>query len=199
MDEELLFRILFVSIYAVFAVIRVAFRIPAAKKEGGDKYELPGLAALTLSFGILAYFACIILYLFYLSWILWFQLPLQSWTRWFSVFIAVLCIPALYWIHHSLGKQYSAELKIQTDHEIITDGPYSRVRHPMYTIFILFSISLAVLTANSLIIFFSIVVSISFLPITKREELMLIDEFGNEYKAYMHRTGRFLPRFRKSE
>ncbi len=122
-DEELLSRILFLAIYAFFGAIRLAYRIPAAKREAGEKHELPRAAALTLTVGILAYFACIILYLLYLPWILWFQLPFLSWLRWLAVPLAILCVPALYWTHHTLGKQYSANLEIQSDHEVITDGP----------------------------------------------------------------------------
>ena len=198
MDEELLSRILFLAVYAAFAAIRLAYRIPAARREGGEKHELPRAAALTLTVGILAYFACIILYLLYLPWILWFQLSFLSWIRWLAVPIAVLCVPALYWTHHTLGKQYSANLEIQSGHEIITDGPYSRVRHPMYTIFIVFSVAMALLTLNLLIIFFSVLLSISFPSVANQEELMLIDRFGDDYRAYMRRTGRFLPKLRHS-
>ncbi len=198
MDEGLLFRILFVSMYAAFAVIRLAYRIPAAKREAGEKHELPRAAALTLTVGILAYFACIILYLLYLPWILWFQLSYLIWIRWLALPIAILCVPALYWSHCTLGKQYSASLEIQSNHKVITDGPYSRVRHPMYTIFIVFSIAMALLTLNLLIIFFSILISISFPSVAKQEELMLIDTFGDEYRTYMKRSGRFLRKLRHS-
>lgn len=196
MDEELLSRILFLAIYAVFGAIRLAYRIPAARREGGEKHELPRAAALTITVGILAYLACIILYLLYLPWILWFQLSSITWIRWLGMPIAILCIPALYWTHHTLGKQYSANLEIQSDHKIITDGPYSRIRHPMYAVFIVFSVAMALLTLNLLIIFFSILISISFPSIVKQEELMLIDTFGDDYRAYVKRTGRFLPKFR---
>lgn len=198
MDEEMLSRLLLVSVYAAFTVIRLAYRIPAAKREAGEKHELPRTAALTLTVGILAYFACIILYLLYLPWILWFQLSFLTWIRWLALPIAILCVPALYWTHHTLGKQYSANLEIQSDHKFITDGPYSGIRHPMYTIFIVFSIAMALLTLNLLIIFFSILVSISFPSVAEREELMLIDAFGDDYRSYMRRTGRFLPRLRHS-
>ena len=196
MDEELLSRILFLAIYTAFGAIRLAYRIPAARREGGEKHELPRAAALTLTFGILAYFGCIILYLLYLPWILWFQISFLSWIRWLAVPIAILCVPALYWTHHILGKQYSANLEIQSDHKVVTNGPYSRVRHPMYAIFIVFSIAMALLTLNLLIIFFSILISISFPSLAKQEELMLIDTFGDDYRAYMRRTGRFLPKLR---
>jgi protein-S-isoprenylcysteine O-methyltransferase Ste14 len=68
----------------------------------------------------------------------------------------------------------------------------------MYTIFIVFSIAMALLTLNLLIVLFSILISISFPSVARQEELMLIDTFGDDYRAYMKRTGRFLPRLRHS-
>ena len=31
-----------------------------------------------------------------------------------------------------------------------------------------------------------------------KEEALMVEEFGDEYRAYMQRTGRFLPRLRSS-
>ncbi|KAF8624128.1 hypothetical protein AX15_006034 [Amanita polypyramis BW_CC] len=37
------------------------------------------------------------------------------------------------WCYRELGKYFTFELSIQKDHELITTGPYSIVRHPSYT------------------------------------------------------------------
>ncbi len=192
MDEELVFRILLLGIYAIFGVIRLFFRIPASKREG-KKYEPGKLAIWLLSIGILGYFATLILYMLYIPWILLFNLVIPSIVRWISALIALLCTPLLYWIHSTLGKQYSANLEIQKAHSLITTGPYRHVRHPMYTIFIVFSITIALITANLLPIICSLIISLSLPSIAKKEEQMLIDTFGDEYLSYMKRSGRFLP------
>jgi len=193
LDEELLFRILVVSIYAIFATIRVAFRIPASRRVEKKKYEPSRIVTSILSIGILGYFVTLILYLFYLPLVLWFSITLSSTVRWLSVIISFMCIPLLYWIHSTLDKQYAAILAIQEDHALIETGPYRKVRHPMYTIFIIFSIGIALITSNLAIIVFSLILSSSFPSIAKTEELMLIDSFGDEYRSYMDRTGRFFP------
>ena len=131
MDEELLFRLLIVAIFSLFAAIRIRYRIPAGKRER-DKYEPSRLALWVLSLGIIVYFVCLILYALYVPIILWFSLPLPSLVRWLGVLVAALFNPILYWIHSTLDKQYSADLSIKDDHNLIEVGPYQKVRHPMY-------------------------------------------------------------------
>jgi len=191
MDEELLFRLLIVGIFSIFAAIRIRYRIPAAKRER-NKYEPSRLALWTLSLGIIVYFVSLILYVLYIPIILWISLPLPSIVRWLGVIVAVLFNPILYWIHSTLDKQYSADLSIKEGHNLIEVGPYRKVRHPMYTVFI------AIITTNLLCIICSILISCSFPSIAKSEELMLIDAFGDEYRSYMDKTGRFFPPLKSS-
>jgi len=78
--------------------------------------------------------------------------------------------------------------------EIVTWGPYSRVRHPFYTSFLLalFAATIAlphVVTVGCLVYAY-IALSIT----AAREERRLSgSEFGLDYQRYMLRTGRFFP------
>ena len=45
----------------------------------------------------------------------------------------------------------------------------------------------------------AIIIIIMFYPISIKEEKLMIDQFGDEYRDYMKRTGRFLPRLRQAE
>jgi len=198
MDEELLFRLLIVSIYAIFAAIRVVFRLPASRREEGEQRNPPRVALFVMSFGIIGYFITLILYLIYVPLILWFTLPLPGIVRWMGVIAAVFCIPTLYWIHTTLDKQYSAQLEIQENHNLIESGPYRKVRHPMYTVFIVFLVGIALVTSNLIGFIFSLLISCSFPSIAKTEESLLIDTFGDEYRSYMNRTGRFFPPLKSS-
>lgn len=47
-----------------------------------------------------------------------------------------------------------------------------------------------------LLIFFLLSTALIFARIPK-EEKMLLEQFGDEYRAYMKQTGRLLPRFRR--
>ncbi len=195
MDDEMLFRIVFIVTYVVFAGVRVYYRSQTLGRTSEKEYSQRTKAVVVLSLAILGYFASIGFYIVVPQWIMVFHLPLPSFVRWLGVGLAVFGIALIVWIHRSLGRQYSAKWEIQEQHELITEGPYSRVRHPMYTTFILFSLSVSLITSNLLLILSAIFVAIPFYWIARREEEILIDQFGNEYLEYMKHTGRFLPRF----
>jgi len=195
MDEETLLRLLIIGIYTVFAAVRIKYRIPASKRER-NKYDPSRFVLGLLSIGIIAYFISLILYVLYIPFILEFSIPFPSIIRWIGVAVATIFVPILYWTHSTLDKQFSADLSIKKDHDLIEVGPYRKVRHPMYTVFIVFTIAIALITSNLLCIVFSFIIAISFPSIAKSEELMLIDAFGDKYQSYMARTGRFFPPLR---
>ena len=195
MNEDDMFRILFVAIYAVFAGVRVYYRSKTLGRTSEKEYTLINKPIIILSISILGYFLAIGLWIFFPQIIIVFQIAYPLLIRWFGVGVALIAIALVIWIHRTLGRQYSAKWEIQTDHQLITVGPYSRVRHPMYTTFNLFSLSVSLITANLLALFFAVCIALTFIWIAKAEEEILIEQFGEEYLEYMKVTGRFLPRF----
>ncbi|MFW9966754.1 MAG: isoprenylcysteine carboxylmethyltransferase family protein, partial [Candidatus Thorarchaeota archaeon] len=185
--------ILFVMIYAAFAGVRIYYRSQNLGRTSEKEYNQITKSFVALTIAILGYFASIFLWIFFPQTILVFQMALPILIRWVGAGLAMISVAFLLWIHHTLGKQYSAKLEIQDQHQLITVGPYSIIRHPMYAIFILFSLSVSLISANLLLILFAIFLSIPFHWITRIEETLLIDQFGDEYVEYMKRTGRFVP------
>jgi protein-S-isoprenylcysteine O-methyltransferase Ste14 len=77
---------------------------------------------------------------------------------------------------------------------LLTEGIYSRVRHPRYIEVLLVMACLA-LVANTLAAYVNWIVGIpSVLAIVRLEERELHDRFGAEFDAYCARVPRFLPR-----
>ncbi len=203
MADETFYRLLFVGIYALFFSVRGYYRFVKPRRAEQETTEPErrefGIVEAVMSFAILGYLASAILYLLNLPWFGWLQISLYpEFVRWIGIMLALACIPFLGWIHRTLDRQYSAVLEIKEGHLLITDGPYSKVRHPMYIALNSFSFGEALLTANFLIIGFSILVILLFPFVVRKEEQMLLDTFGEEYSEYMKRTGRFFPRIRKS-
>jgi len=100
------------------------------------------------------------------------------------------------WSERVLGQFMTTQIQVVQKHELVTRGPYSRIRHPTYTSVILMAIA-------STILFLNLIMFIAFLAIFaiahKRavlEEGLLASEegFGQDYRNYMKKTGRFLPR-----
>lgn len=139
----------------------------------------------------------IALYLFPPPWMRWSRLTIPDWTRWLGVSLAMLSLPLQIWAHHSLGRHWSSFLEIQEDHSLVTTGPYRWIRHPMYAQSFVFFAGLALVSAD-LLIFTGLAISVMFaLTRLSREEKMMLEKFGDEYSAYMKRSGRLLPKFRR--
>lgn len=201
MADETFYRILFVALYALFFGVRGYYRFVKPRRDEPDVVEdrkTFGKAEAVISIAIIGYYASIILYMLNLSWFAWSQTPdYPEFMRWFGIALVLVNIPLLGWIHRILDRQYSACLQIKESHSLITEGPYARVRHPMYTVLTMFSFGTALLTANFLAIGFAILLFIPFHFVARKEEQMLLETFGEDYSEYMDRTGRFFPRIRK--
>lgn len=100
--------------------------------------------------------------------------------------------------HQALGRNWSGVVQLAEEHALVTHGPYRYVRHPMYTSFFCTALGFSLLTANWLVAI-ALVGSVT-LMYTARvddEEGMMLEAFGDAYRAYMARTGRLLPRFER--
>jgi protein-S-isoprenylcysteine O-methyltransferase Ste14 len=98
--------------------------------------------------------------------------------------------------HKALGRYWSVSLQLREEHKLITTGIYSRIRHPMYSAFWLWAIAQALLLPNWIAGFAGIVgFGTLYLLRVGHEEKLMVDAFGDEYRAYMERTGRLLPKF----
>lgn len=104
----------------------------------------------------------------------------------------------LFWRSHTdLGRNWSVTTEIREDHTLVTTGIYAKIRHPMYTaIWLLFGVM--PLMVHNWIAGVAVIATYGVMCIVRipREEQMMIDTFGEEYRAYMARTGRLLPKLR---
>lgn len=207
MSDDLLFRILFLILWAILAVIRIGYGRKGKKEKDKEKGK-QRWAAMTrtekgalvvISADILFYIVASVFYILGLPWMMWFQVPLPELIRWVGVGLVGIGLPLLLWVHHTLGRHWSRTLEIKQKHQLCTDGPYSRVRHPMYSVFFIFMAGTALISANVLLfIFFIIFVTLIYAFIIPSEERMMLDHFGEEYRNYMQRTGRIFPRIRRT-
>jgi protein-S-isoprenylcysteine O-methyltransferase Ste14 len=102
----------------------------------------------------------------------------------------------LFWRSHAdLGRNWSPSLQLREQHRLVTRGVYRRVRHPMYASEWLWGIAQALLLQNWVA---GPAGAASFFPLyalrVPREERMMLEQFGEEYRTYMKNTGRILPR-----
>ena len=110
----------------------------------------------------------------------------------------VMCFVVSLWLfyrsHADLGTNWSITLEVREQHRLITQGVYYRIRHPMYSALILYSLGQALVIPNwvagpaNLVAF-----AILFTLRVHAEEQMMSDTFGDEYATYAARTKRLVP------
>jgi protein-S-isoprenylcysteine O-methyltransferase Ste14 len=108
--------------------------------------------------------------------------------------LVVLGLAFSAWARDVLGRHWSGRVIIQSRHELVTWGPYSYIRHPLYTGIIvgMAGTTLIVSDVGALLGFF-FALAFALLK-AAREERLLEAEFGNVYAGYRERTGGLLPR-----
>ena len=105
------------------------------------------------------------------------------------------CAVWLFWrAHVDLGRNWSPSLQLREGHALVTRGVYRSVRHPMYTSQWLWGVGQALLLQNWVAGWagLALFAPLYFLRVP-REERMMLDRFGEEFCAYMDRTGRVVP------
>ena len=128
------------------------------------------------------------------DWMKWSAVALPAWVRWIGGGIVVAGLVLLVWTHQTLGTSFSGNLEIREQHQLVKTGPYRWVRHPMYSAILLWAIGLSLIAANWFVGLIPLAFALFFIVRVPNEEKMMLEGFGDEYQAYIKRTGRFLPR-----
>ncbi len=102
------------------------------------------------------------------------------------------------WIFHrshaNLGTNWSQTLEIKEGHQLVTDGVYNRIRHPMYLAMLIFALGQALVIPNYLAgPSFLIGTMFLFAFRVRHEERMMLNEFGDQYACYCERSNRLIP------
>ena len=117
--------------------------------------------------------------------------PVQAWL---GAVVLVTGMSLLYRTHRDLGRAWSITLEIRDKHTLITRGIYEKLRHPMYASFWLWAISQALLLPNWIAGLSGLIgFGTLFFARVGHEERMMLETFGDEYRAYMARTYRIIP------
>lgn len=120
--------------------------------------------------------------------------PARAW----AVVVGAVLFAAALWVfrrtHKELGRNWSITLEIRDQHQLICSGPYAFVRHPMYTSFLLMGLGQALLLSNWVVGLAGLIgFAVLFFLRVDKEERMMLEIFGAQYRAYMDRTKRIIP------
>jgi len=102
------------------------------------------------------------------------------------------------WAAWTLGR-YMAVNGLAVDHELIRHGPYRYVRHPVYGSFTAIAVGTALIFRSYLLTAVAVawVTAARWWAAAEEQLLTSPEGFGDAYRRYADRTGRFLPRLRR--
>ena len=193
-ESQVGFRVILSSLFLLFGLIRLYYMRRGS--ESGERVsrtrEERLKTPLGTSMSVLGTSAGLI-YVFAPQRMKWAALPLPTWSRWLGVGLGTLALPCFVWTHQALGKNWALALVTKEGHTLVSSGPYRWVRHPMYTTIFLQELAAFLVSANWVIGLGGLGISILSAARVGEEEALMVEEFGDEYRAYMERTGRFLP------
>ena len=193
-ESQLGFRVILSTLYTLVVLIRTYYMRRGSKSDQTisrtreERLRLRVLASINVLGSIAG-----LVYVFAPQRTRWATLPMPTWSRWVGVGLGIVSLPLFAWTHHALGKNWALALVIKEGHTLVSSGPYRWVRHPMYTTIFLQSLAFFLLSANWVIGIAGLGTSILCVARVGDEEGLMIEEFGDQYRAYMERTGRFLP------
>ena len=122
------------------------------------------------------------------------ELDVPEPLRWVGLALVVLGIAFALWAIATLGRHYDLELEIHRDHELVRNGPYRFVRHPLYTGLGLHFAGACLATGNLVLIAGTVLVTYPALYLrAKTEERLLRGQFGAEYDEYAREVGMLVP------
>ena len=97
------------------------------------------------------------------------------------------------WARRVLGRNWSGEITIKEDHELVRTGPYARVRHPIYTALLAMYVGTAIVSGQVHALIGLLLGIIAYLRKTRMEETNLMNAFGTRYNEYREDTWAIVP------
>ncbi len=194
--NENIYRILSAVIFFTAIGISSYSRRKADKNSGetvSRKVDGTPMMLLLVIGGLIIWLSPLV-YLVNPQWMAWAKVGLPDWVRWLGVGLGVICVIGVYWLFSSIGSGITPTSATRREHKLITNGIYKYIRHPLYTFGSSLFISFGMMADNWFIALLGILAFIAVAIRTPKEEANLIEKFGDEYREYMKRTGRFLPK-----
>jgi protein-S-isoprenylcysteine O-methyltransferase Ste14 len=98
------------------------------------------------------------------------------------------------WARRILGRNWSGEITIKEDHQLVRGGPYGTIRHPIYTALLTMYLGTAIVSGQMHALIGLAIGTLAYLRKARMEETNLGNAFGEKYTAYREDTWALIPR-----
>lgn len=194
MDHDQNLRIVLIALFVAILAIGVYHRVKADTREKLDRRQEGLFILATLRPLGAAFWLGLIAWMINPRWMAWSAMSLPFGLRWTGVALVVAGGTLLLWTFRSLGKNLTDTVVTRQEHTLVVHGPYRWIRHPLYSAAALFTVGISLMVANWFLLVIGVLMFGLLVLRTRTEERNLVARFGGDYRAYMERTGRFLPR-----
>jgi len=120
--------------------------------------------------------------------------PAYASCRWVAALVAVLCLVMTARCWARMGKDWRMAIAVGEKTNVITDGPFQRIRHPIYAFQILLMICTLIVVPTLPVLLIALVHFTVMNVKARSEERYLLQTQPDDYSQYVQRTGRFFPR-----
>lgn len=197
MTDGALFRVMFIIVFCAFAGPALFYRIRSRTNETLDRWQEGTFILVGLRLSGILCVGGVVAWLINPQWMAWSSLPIPVWLRWAGIGMLLLWGILVIWTFHYLGTNLTDTVVTRLCHTLVTTGPYRFVRHPFYLAFALALVGTTLIAANWFVLLTGCIPLGFLVARTRIEEAKLLERFGDDYRDYMARTGRFLPRPRR--
>ena len=199
MADDQTFRLILALGMAAFLPVALYHRVRSqASREKLDRRQEGLFILLTLRPLGLATMGGVVAFVLDPAWMAWSSAPLPAALRWAGVAVGVPTVALGVWTFRSIGRNITDTVVTRREHTLVTHGPYRFVRHPFYVTTGLALVANSLTTANWSIALTGAAALALMVVRTTTEEAKLVERFGDDYRRYMARTGRFFPRLRSA-
>jgi protein-S-isoprenylcysteine O-methyltransferase Ste14 len=120
--------------------------------------------------------------------------PVWYALRWVAAGLTAACLVGTMFCWRWMGRSWRVGVDTDQSIELITTGPFSRVRHPIYTLSMIMILT-TLLAVPIWPLLVATVLHIALMHIKAgNEEDWMLRMHGDAYAGYRERTGRFFPR-----
>ena len=179
-----------------FPVVWIVFLLYWRIKAAGAKTTQRGEPAASGILRALAFVVVIVLLSttrIPLPWLYSQLWPYGIWPFWIGAAATVAGLLFAVWARQHLGSNWSSAVTIKQGHQLITNGPYALVRHPIYTGILTGFLGTAIaLSQVRGLIGFVLIFGVLWAKLRTEEEWMRA-QFGETYATYAHQTAALVP------
>lgn len=122
--------------------------------------------------------------------ILWHRTPVVGLA---ADLITLAGLVVIIWSRQTIAGNWSLDVVLKENHELVERGPYAYVRHPIYSGLLLMALGSAVISGRAGAVVALAIFFFGFWLKAGQEERLLTEHFPDEYPKYKARVKAFIP------